>query len=362
MPSECVKLTDLIKTCTSFSYSVEVTPEIDIEELNNVELQPLFCSITWHAKTHRCKSLDIPPIKVAQKLKDKGINVLLHVSCDFLRKSYLDALLNKLKDIQICNLFIVLGESFDPATSDFKNTKELISYIRDRTGDYFCIGVPGFPDYDDEKLKLLKDKVANGVDFILTQAFFESSVFLHYVERCRDLEINIPILAGVYIFETLQQLRSFIKMCRVKVSECCLDLMKKQHDESESALISVHDSIICDKQAFKVKLPPFSSLPLTIRVPPNPTTYIFFRVPFHTYFDAFRKFTAQRRTARDDQLWKTVTVSLNVAEHHVRVPTAGDMSYGRFLKRSPRHRIPTRVGSICPTWYGSGPVEWNDMT
>lgn len=103
------KVTDLIKTTEHCSYSFEVTPDINEEELDNLELEPLFFSITWHAHQYQCKTSDIPPLRLARYLRAKGKHVLLHISCTSLRKDFVDDLLKKLKQLDICNLFIITG-------------------------------------------------------------------------------------------------------------------------------------------------------------------------------------------------------------------------------------------------------------
>lgn len=49
-------------------------------------------------------------------------------------------------------------EQYEPSTSDFKSSQDLITYIRAVTGDYFCIGVAGSPDQKGDKLVNLKQK------------------------------------------------------------------------------------------------------------------------------------------------------------------------------------------------------------
>lgn len=92
-----------------FSYSCEVTPDLKYSELNTLINKPIFYSVTWHAKSHQCKDLNISPLELAYKLRGDGINVMLHLSCDLLRKSFLDQLLKRLQEVDIRNLFVVLG-------------------------------------------------------------------------------------------------------------------------------------------------------------------------------------------------------------------------------------------------------------
>ncbi|CAH2090354.1 unnamed protein product [Euphydryas editha] len=222
------KIIEIIKDTGYISYSFELTPDISEEELDYLEFEPLFFSTTWHAQTHKCINLEIAPLKLANSLTNKGKNVLLHISCTNLRRDYANMLLTALRDKGICNLFIILGENFDPNNTDFKSSQELIKYVRQLTGSYFCIGVAGFPDRNDKMLHL-KEKIDSGADFILTQAFFEHNIFKKFVIKCRELNINVPVIPGIFPFESKEELEGFVKLCKVHVSN---DFMEILHTKS----------------------------------------------------------------------------------------------------------------------------------
>ena len=62
------------------------------------------------------------------------------------------------------------------------------------------IGYPhGHPDstsYESD-IKCLKQKVDAGADFIITQLFFENSVFFKFEADCRKAGITVPIIPGI---------------------------------------------------------------------------------------------------------------------------------------------------------------------
>ncbi|XP_047028094.1 5,10-methylenetetrahydrofolate reductase-like [Helicoverpa zea] len=227
---EAIKVTELIKNKGNFSYSFEVTPDVSEEDIDNLKVDPLFYSVTWHAKSHQCKDLDIDPIKTASLLRSKQKQVLMHLSCDKMKSDYLTQVLTLFQEKNICNLFVVLGEGYEPDNSDFKSTSEMIKFIRQKTGQYFCIGIAGFPGCPEEKLLEIKDKIAIGADFILTQAFFDVEAFKSFKDRFTRMGIDAPIIPGVFPFETLKQLEGFIRMCRIKVSD---DLLEAVNDNEK---------------------------------------------------------------------------------------------------------------------------------
>lgn len=125
-------------------------------------------------------------------------------------------------------LFVI--ESYDPSSSDFKSTLELIKYIREISGQYFCIGIAGFCECIDEKILQLKEKIDAGADFIVTQAFFEAKIYKDFVTKCERAGINVPVLPGVFPFENHEQLTKFMNMCKVKVSNDILEYVKNNEE------------------------------------------------------------------------------------------------------------------------------------
>ncbi|XP_014359190.2 5,10-methylenetetrahydrofolate reductase isoform X1 [Papilio machaon] len=216
--SDLLRISDLIRNKHSFTFSFEVTPDVGEAELDKITLQPEFYSITWHALSHQCKDLNIAPLKLANLLRQKNKHVLLNLSCNLMTKAYLNDLLPWLQEKGICNLFIVLGDSFNPNRSDFKTSSEMISYIKAKTLDYFCIGVAGFP-YDDCKITALKEKIDLGADFVISQAFFEANIYKNYLEKCKDAKIDVPIIPGIFPFQSQKELDMFLKLCKVEVTD-----------------------------------------------------------------------------------------------------------------------------------------------
>jgi methylenetetrahydrofolate reductase (NADPH) len=66
-------------------------------------------------------------------------------------------------------------------------------------GFYFSGYPQGHPDCSsyEEDLLHLKEKVDAGADFIITQLFFEVKTFFKFVEDCREIGIDVPIIPGV---------------------------------------------------------------------------------------------------------------------------------------------------------------------
>jgi len=76
----------------------------------------------------------------------------------------------------------------------------------------FCIGVAGYPEKHmeapslEQDIKRLKDKVAAGAEYVVTQMFFDNEQYFKFVKRCRENGITVPIIPGLKPIATKNQL------------------------------------------------------------------------------------------------------------------------------------------------------------
>jgi len=88
---------------------------------------------------------------------------------------------------------------------------DLVKHIKKEYGDYFGIGVAGYPEAHPDSIvadpvtmkenywsdiRYLKSKVDAGGDVIITQLFYDTSRLLQFVEDCRSVGIQCPIIPG----------------------------------------------------------------------------------------------------------------------------------------------------------------------
>lgn len=78
----------------------------------------------------------------------------------------------------------------------------------------FCIGVAGYPEKHfqapnlDTDIKNLKRKQEAGASYIVTQMFFDNKVYYEFHDKCKSMGINVPILPGLKILDSKNQLQS----------------------------------------------------------------------------------------------------------------------------------------------------------
>jgi methylenetetrahydrofolate reductase (NADPH) len=81
------------------------------------------------------------------------------------------------------------------------------------------IGVAAYPETHPEAssaeadLLHLKRKVDAGADFMITQLFFDNAVYFRFVQKCRSIGINIPILPGLMTVQSREQAHRFCELC-----------------------------------------------------------------------------------------------------------------------------------------------------
>ncbi len=109
--------------------------------------------------------------------------------------------------------------------------------IRDGGKTNFCIGVAGYPEKHFEApnleidLNYLKEKVDAGAEYIMTQMFFDNNKYFAFVDSCRKMNINVPIIPGLKPITTKKQLSVLPRIFHVDIpTELSNAVMKCKND------------------------------------------------------------------------------------------------------------------------------------
>ncbi|CAG2168945.1 unnamed protein product [Oppiella nova] len=196
---------------------------------------PMFCDITWHTAGNPGADTETSSITIAGvALNYSGLDTMLHITCVGMTEPDLRRHLERAKDLGIRNILALRGDrvAIDSTESqekvDFRYAVDLVRYIRREYGDYFTIAVAGYPGAHpesvsvEEDLQRLKEKVDAGADFIITQLFFKSDLFVKYVKNCRKIGIEVPILAGIMPIQSYESLEKIVRLSKLDIPDTIL--------------------------------------------------------------------------------------------------------------------------------------------
>lgn len=97
---------------------------------------------------------------------------------------------------------------------DMNQGRYLENDLLDAAPTHFCVGVAGYPERHvrcpnmQTEVRNVKEKLAAGAEYVVTQMFFRNSHYFRYVELCREAGITAPIVPGLKILTSKRQLTS----------------------------------------------------------------------------------------------------------------------------------------------------------
>jgi methylenetetrahydrofolate reductase (NADPH) len=202
------------------------------------QLEPAFVSVTYGAGgSSRGRTLDLTKW-IKQEL---GIEAMAHLSCVGSTREELSAVLKDMRQAGIENILALRG---DPprGESDWKPHPGGLSYSTELAGLIHegydaCVGGACFPEVHPEApdlahdLRFLKDKIDNGVSFLITQLFFDNELYFRFVDEARAAGIEVPILPGVMPITDLRQIKTITGMCGATIPPSLLEALEwRSHD------------------------------------------------------------------------------------------------------------------------------------
>ena len=219
----------------------------ELQELK--KLKPDFVSVTYGAGgSTQDRTFDI--VK-RMKLREK-LEVMCHLTIVNQSRHAVRELIGDLWGNDIENVIALAGDPpegpdgpWKPHHDGFNNSKELVNTIRrGQSGwfDTFSVAVAGFPEVHpraesrESDLRYLKEKVDAGADVIITQLFFDNDDYYRYVEDCRAIGIEVPIVPGMLPVRSAAQCRRFTSLCGAKIPPRLDELLTKHEDDDAAAL------------------------------------------------------------------------------------------------------------------------------
>ncbi|KAJ3023693.1 UNVERIFIED_CONTAM: hypothetical protein HDU68_008496 [Siphonaria sp. JEL0065] len=168
-------------------------------------LGPEFVDVTWGAGGAQSE-LTLQICTTAQSVA--GLETCMHLTCTNMPREKIDWALKNAKDAGIQNILALRGDpphghsDWKKIDTGFAYAIDLVKYIREQYGDYFCIGVAGYPENHIENPDTEADfrhfvEKAKIADYVVTQLFYDCDLYLKWVDRVRAAGVTIPILPGI---------------------------------------------------------------------------------------------------------------------------------------------------------------------
>ena len=184
-------------------------------------------------------------------MSEYDMEVVPHIICGGASREEIESELYDLKFLGIENIMALRGDSiagekrFTPAPGGYSYAGELVEGIRNfekKIGENaFSIGVGGYPEKHFEAANIetdianLKKKVDAGTDYIITQMFFDNSVFYGFRDRCRQAGISVPIIPGLKPLSTYRQTTLLPQSFSIDIPVELTEALKDAGDDKDAA-------------------------------------------------------------------------------------------------------------------------------
>ncbi|KAF7178716.1 hypothetical protein CNMCM7691_007534 [Aspergillus felis] len=225
-------------------------------------LRPLFVTVTWGAGgSTAARSLELAEICQRQL----QLTTCLHLTCTNMSRALIDEALEEAKVLGIRNILALRGDpprseeynmhGEDDSNRDFTFAVDLVRYIRQKYGDYFCLGVAAYPEghpvdsYQDVQdpvrdLPYLVEKTLAGADFIMTQLTYDIEAYTKFEKMLRDHESGafktIPIIPGLMPIHSYKILTRTTKLSHVQIPPQIMSKLEAvKHDDDAVKRIGV---------------------------------------------------------------------------------------------------------------------------
>lgn len=204
-------------------------------------LKPRFVSVTYGAggttreRTHNT---------VTRINSETSLSAAAHLTCVGATREEVNRVAQEYWDAGIRHIVALRGDAPDdaagytPHPGGYDYASDLVAGLRD-VGD-FEISVAAYPEVHPESASVsddldnLKRKLDAGATRAVTQYFFETEVYLRFVERVRKAGIDVEIVPGILPVTNFAQVQKFSAMCGTTVPVWMADLFEGLDDDPDT--------------------------------------------------------------------------------------------------------------------------------
>lgn len=219
-----------------------------IEQLT--DLKPAYISVTYGAGGNLANN---STCEIASAIKNKyNTEAMAHLTCVNCTKAEVETILGRLKDANIENILALRGDINPdiPPKTDFRYASELVTFIKEHGN--FGISGACYPEVHAEAPDMitdvlnLKKKVDAGAETLVTQLFFDNSVFYDFRDKARIAGINVPISAGIMPVTNKSQIERMVTMCGASLPQKFAKMIQR-YEFNQEALIDAGIAYAADQ-------------------------------------------------------------------------------------------------------------------
>lgn len=206
------------------------------------DTKPDYISVTYGAGG----STTTRTVEIASLIKKNyGIESLAHLTCITSTSEEIDNIITSLRDNGIKNILALRGdlpqdsEASFPTPLHFRYACDLISYIKSK-GEFSIGGAcypEGHPDCEslEKDVLNLKNKVEAGVDFLITQLFFDNNKFYDFMDLLSKYNISkIPVSAGIMPVLNTKQIKHITALTSATMPKKFIRIMERYEHSPEA--------------------------------------------------------------------------------------------------------------------------------
>ena len=202
------------------------------------QFHPTFFSVTFGAGG----STQEGTLSAVLDIRAAGHAAAPHISCIGSTRENIRAVIHRYKDEGIRHTVALRGDlpSGMAVAGEFRHATDLVTFIREETGDHFHIEVAAYPEYHPQARSAQEDirhfiaKVNAGANSAMTQYFYNPDAYFHFVEQVQAQGISIPIVPGVMPIAGFSQLARFSDACGAEIPRWVRRKMEGYGDDTAS--------------------------------------------------------------------------------------------------------------------------------
>ncbi|MDP3417194.1 methylenetetrahydrofolate reductase [NAD(P)H] [Falsiroseomonas sp.] len=204
-------------------------------------LGPRFVSVTYGAGgTTRTRTHET----VARLARETSLTPAAHLTCVGATKEEVDEVARDYLAAGVRHIVALRGDppagasQYTPHPGGYAQAEDLVRGLS-RIGD-FDISVGAYPEGHpaaasaEADLDFLKRKIDAGATRAITQYFFDTDVYLRFIDRCAAAGITVPIVPGILPVSNFAQVKKFSAMCGASVPAWMGKLFEGLEEDAET--------------------------------------------------------------------------------------------------------------------------------